>query len=99
MCAYCGRRARRRYKSMDFELPEELRLLKATLRRFVDNELIPIERKTTDGEQIKPNYLSRFETGRKSLASCKLTCRPRMAGAAMRFLAAALGWRNPPLPV
>jgi len=40
---------------MDFELPEELRLLKATLPRFVDNELIPIERKTTDGEQIKPD--------------------------------------------
>ena len=50
---------------MDFELPEELRLLKATLRRFVDNELIPIERKTTDGEQIKPDYLSRFESRAK----------------------------------
>jgi hypothetical protein len=29
---------------MDFELPEELRILKATLRHFVDNELMPIER-------------------------------------------------------
>ena len=35
---------------MDFELPEELRILKAGLRRFVDNELIPIERQTSDGD-------------------------------------------------
>ena len=27
---------------MDFELPEELRMLKDTLRRFIDNEVIPI---------------------------------------------------------
>ena len=29
---------------MDFDLPEELQLLKRTVRRFVDNELIPLER-------------------------------------------------------
>ena len=34
---------------MDFELPEELRILKAKLRGLVYNELIPIERETTDG--------------------------------------------------
>ena len=48
---------------MDFELPEELRMLKATLRRFVDSELIPIERQTVtaEGEEIKPEYLARLE--------------------------------------
>ena len=29
---------------MDYELPEELRMMKDTLRRFVDREIIPIER-------------------------------------------------------
>jgi len=29
---------------MDFELPEELRLLKDNLRKFVERELIPLER-------------------------------------------------------
>ena len=29
---------------MDFELPEELRIFKDSLRRFVDNEMIPVER-------------------------------------------------------
>ena len=31
---------------MDFELPEELRMFKDSLRRFVNNELIPVERQT-----------------------------------------------------
>src|SRR6267143_1372935 len=54
---------------MDFELPEELRLFKASLRRFVDNELIPIERQTVtaEGEEIKPEYLARFEQRAKDL--------------------------------
>ena len=52
---------------MDFELPEELRILKAGLRRFVDEELIPIERQTTDGEKLKPEYLARFEQRAKDL--------------------------------
>jgi acyl-CoA dehydrogenase len=57
---------------MDFELPEELRILKANLRRFVDNELIPIERETTDGEQIKPEYLERFEARARELGIWQL---------------------------
>ena len=28
---------------MDFNLPEEMQLLKDTVRRFVDKELIPLE--------------------------------------------------------
>ena len=35
---------------MDFELPEELRLLKQTVRTFVDRELIPVEM-TVDGRR------------------------------------------------
>ena len=31
---------------MDFELPEEMALLKRNVRRFVDSELIPRERGT-----------------------------------------------------
>ena len=34
---------------MDFELPEELRLSKETVRNFVDRELIPIEMTSMDG--------------------------------------------------
>ena len=29
---------------MDFDLPEEIRILRDTVRKFVDKELIPLER-------------------------------------------------------
>ena len=74
---------------MDFELPEELRILKATLRRFVDNELIPIERETTDGEQLKPEYLERFERRAKELGIWQLDVPTEYGGGGMSILARA----------
>jgi acyl-CoA dehydrogenase len=54
---------------MDFELPEELRLFQQSLRRFVDAEMIPIERETTfeGGEKLKPEYYERFSKRAKDL--------------------------------
>ena len=37
---------------MDFELPEELRMLQETVRRFVDREIIPNERDSYDGHSF-----------------------------------------------
>jgi acyl-CoA dehydrogenase len=43
---------------MDFDLPEDLQLLKRTVRRFVDSELIPLERTYRhDGEGPMPEHL------------------------------------------
>src|SRR5215470_14472157 len=94
MCAYCGTTARRKHRSMDFELPEELRLLKATLRRFVDSELIPIERKSTDGEQIKPEYLKRFEGRAKELGIWQLDVPTEYGGGGMSVLARVVVWEE-----
>ena len=53
---------------MDFELPEELRMFKQSLRRFVNTELIPVERDTLDGEDdLKPHYREKFIAGAKAL--------------------------------
>jgi hypothetical protein len=38
---------------MDFELPEELKLLKKTVATFVDRELIPIEMTSMDGPSLR----------------------------------------------
>lgn len=37
---------------MDFTLPEELRMLKDNLRRYVDKEMIPNERILTHDEEV-----------------------------------------------
>src|SRR5215468_10550987 len=79
---------------MDFELPEELRILKATLRRFVDNELIPIERETTDGEKLKPQYLERFERRAKELGIWQLDVPTDYGGGGMSTLARAVVWEE-----
>jgi acyl-CoA dehydrogenase len=53
---------------MDFELPEELRMLKDTLRRFVNKELIPIEGKSlTDKMLLKPEVRADLEAKVKDL--------------------------------
>src|SRR4029078_8346134 len=54
---------------MDFQLPEELRMFKENLRRFVNTELIPGERQTVtaEGEEIKPEFLKKFQQRAKDL--------------------------------
>jgi len=54
---------------MDFQLPEELRMFKDSLRKFVNNELIPIERQTVsaEGEEVKPEFLGRLQQRAKDL--------------------------------
>src|SRR4030095_336764 len=54
---------------MEFQLPEELRMFKESLRRFVNTELIPADRHTVtaEGEEIKPEFLSRFQQRAKDL--------------------------------
>jgi len=52
---------------MDFELPEEYRTLKQQLRRFVDTEIIPVERDAYDGDMLKPEMRERFEARVKEL--------------------------------
>ena len=52
---------------MDFDLPEELQMLKDNLRRFVDTELIPIERETNDGSDFLPGVQEKLEEKAKAL--------------------------------
>ncbi len=44
---------------MDYQLPEEFRMMKETLRRFIDNEVIPIEREAYDGHEMVPEVRER----------------------------------------
>src|SRR5437660_5573337 len=79
---------------MDFELPEELRILKAGLRRFVDAELIPIERETCVGETMKAEYLKKFEQRAKDLGIWQLDVPEEYGGGGMSVLARAVVWEE-----
>ena len=46
---------------MDFERPEELKLLKNTVRTFVDRELISVEMNAMDGPGMRPEVRADLE--------------------------------------
>jgi acyl-CoA dehydrogenase len=72
---------------MDFELPEELRLFRESLRRFVNTELIPVERDTLEGEDIKPHYRERFIAGAKALGIWMMEVPEEYGGHGLSLLA------------
>ena len=64
---------------MDFELPEELRLLKDNLRKFVDKELIPLERETVNDIKLQKELPNGCAPRSTSSAFGNTTCRRNSA--------------------
>src|SRR5258708_9710922 len=52
---------------LNFELPEEIRMLKDTVRKFVDRELIPIERTARENNKLKPEVRKHLTAKAKEL--------------------------------
>lgn len=52
---------------MDFQLPEELKMVQETIRRLVNEELIAFEDSVSDKEEIPPEILKRLEARVKEL--------------------------------
>ena len=63
---------RRAGDCMDFELPEDIRLLRETVRKFVDRELIPIEMHSMEGPELKPEYKPSLEAKARELGLWQL---------------------------
>ena len=72
---------------MDFELPEELRLLKEQLRRFVDTEIIPIERDAYEGDMLKADVRERLEARVKELGLWMFSVPQEYGGQGLGLLA------------
>jgi acyl-CoA dehydrogenase len=79
---------------MDFNLPEELQMLKDNLRRFVDTELIPIERETMDGNEMKPGMQSMLEEKAKGLGLWMFDVPEKFGGLGLGALAKAVMWEE-----
>src|ERR1700761_7898036 len=76
---------------MDFELPEELRIFKETMRRFVDNEMIPVEKiASTDTEKLKPEYYEKFSKRAKELGFWKMDIPEEHGGGGFSVLARSI---------
>ena len=77
---------------MDFQLPEELSLLKDNVRKFVDAELIPIERDVCDGHKIKPEMRTMLEEKAQALGLWLFDVPVEHGGQGLGLLAKAVVW-------
>jgi len=75
---------------MDFELPQEIRILKDTIRRFVDRELIPIEMNAMDGPDLKPDIRKQLESKTRELGLWLLEVPADLGGQDLGLLAIAV---------
>jgi acyl-CoA dehydrogenase len=72
---------------MDFNLPEELQILKETIRRFVDKELIPLEREyRPEGEEMPERLLRPLQEKAKALGLWMLDVPQEYGGAGLDLL-------------
>jgi len=77
---------------MNFELPEELRMLKDTVRKFVDRELIPIERTACNGHKLKPEVRAHLEEKAKELGLANYDVPQEYGGLGLGLLAKTVVW-------
>lgn len=79
---------------MDFELPEDLRMMKETLRRFIDAEVIPIEREAYDGHEMVPEIRARLEARARELGIWMIDVPEDYGGMGLGLLARVLVWEE-----
>jgi acyl-CoA dehydrogenase len=75
---------------MDFELPADIRILKDTIRRFVDQELIPIEMESMDGPDLKPHVRQKLEAKTRELGLWLLEVPTELGGQDLSLLGIAV---------
>ena len=79
---------------MDFDLPEELQMLKDTVRKFVDKELIPIEMHTIENMELKRDIRERLEKKTKEMGLWMFDVPEEYGGGGLGSLAQVLVWEE-----
>ncbi|HEX4409121.1 MAG TPA: acyl-CoA dehydrogenase family protein [Xanthobacteraceae bacterium] len=79
---------------MDFELAPELQMIKEQLRRFVDKEIIPIEREAYDGPSLRPDVKKRLEAKTKEMGFWHLGTPVEYGGMGLSLLARTIVWEE-----
>jgi acyl-CoA dehydrogenase len=79
---------------MEFRLPEELQMLQESLRRYVDNEMIPYERETLENGELKPEWRTRFQDGMKKLGLWMMDVPEEFGGGGLSLLGKSVVWQE-----
>jgi acyl-CoA dehydrogenase len=75
-----------------FELPSELLEFKATIRRFVDRELIPIERDSCVDDKLRPEIAARLKVQAAELGLNRFDLPEEFGGLGLGLLAQVVVW-------
>jgi acyl-CoA dehydrogenase len=78
--------------ALNFDLPEDIRMLKDTVRKFVDRELIPIERSTCDGHKLKPEVRAALTAKAQELGLAGYDVPQEYGGLGMGLVAKVTVW-------
>src|SRR5262249_31279378 len=78
--------------AMDFELPDELRLLKENVRRFVDRELIPLERELVNDPKGQKELPKRLRSKVDALGLWGFDVPEELGGLGLGMLAKIIVW-------
>ena len=79
---------------MEFELSEEHRMLRDTMCRFVDDELIPVEMESRDGVTLKPEYREKFLARAKQLGIWKMEVPEEFGGVGADLISLVIVWEQ-----
>ncbi|HEY7061975.1 MAG TPA: acyl-CoA dehydrogenase [Chloroflexota bacterium] len=72
---------------MDFELPRDVKMLQGLVRKFVEQELIPIEMESNHEEEIDPDLLASLQEKIKKLGLWQLDVPKEFGGLGLGLLA------------
>ena len=79
---------------MDFDLPEELRLLKENIRRFVDRELIPLEREVVNDIKAQKELPQRLRDKVEGLGLWLYDVPEEFGGLGLGMMAKVVVWSD-----
>jgi acyl-CoA dehydrogenase len=80
---------------MDFSLPDEFRMLKDQMRRFVNTQIIPHERESLeDCDELKPEWKNKFVARAKELGIWMLEVPEEYGGVGLSLVGRAVVWQE-----
>lgn len=79
---------------MNTDLPEQARMIKETVRSFVDKELIPIEMVAMDGAELKPDLRQELEAKARNLGLWLLEVPEEYGGLGLNLVEMVAVWEE-----
>jgi len=79
---------------MDYPLSEEHRMLRATMRRFVDEEKIPVEMETCEGDALKPEWRDKYHARARELGIWKMEVPEEYGGVGADLMSLVIVWEQ-----